>query len=172
MKEGNAISQLKGQQAQPLRPECSHNNPMGGGPSKVTHIPRPSQHCPLGTGGHTVVHALQEQVCTSAHNTKPTNAPHTTCLINAALPESRLTHPHVHANTHVHTHVCTHKHMCTHTCKHTCAYICTPTGIHLTLYFHLASDLLLVCSRISSLSTSFCVLITSLLGTLRTLFVA
>lgn len=42
----------------------------------------------------------------------------------------------------------------------------------LTLYFHLASDLLLVCSRISSLSMSFCELIASLLGTLRTLFVA
>lgn len=53
---------------------------------------------------------------------------------------------------------CTHQHTCTH--------------IHLTLYFHLASDLLLVCSRISSRSTSFCVLTTSLLGTLRTFFVA
>lgn len=40
----------------------------------------------------------------------------------------------------------------------------------LTLYFHLASDLLFVCSRISSLSTSFCVWTVSLLGTLRTLF--
>lgn len=46
------------------------------------------------------------------------------------------------------------------------------TGPHptLTLYFHLASDLLFVCSRISSLSTSFCVWTVSLLGTLRTLF--
>lgn len=46
------------------------------------------------------------------------------------------------------------------------------TGLHptLTLYFHLASDLLFVCSRISSLSTSFCVWTVSLLGTLRTLF--
>ena len=43
----------------------------------------------------------------------------------------------------------------------------TPT---LTLYFHLASDLLFVCSRISSLSMSFCVWTVSLLGTLRTLF--
>lgn len=40
----------------------------------------------------------------------------------------------------------------------------------LTLYFHLASDLLFVCSRIPSLSTSFCVWTVSLLGTLRTLF--
>lgn len=69
--------------------------------------------------------------------------PHTPpSFSNIALPEGRLTHQH--------------------TCTHT----------HLTLYFHLASDLLLVCSRISNRSTSFCVLITSLLGTLRTFFVA
>lgn len=69
--------------------------------------------------------------------------PHTPpSFTNIALPEGTLTHQH--------------------TCTHT----------HLTLYFHLASDLLLVCSRISNRSTSFCVLITSLLGTLRTFFVA
>lgn len=53
----------------------------------------------------------------------------------------------------------------THACMHRLTLLLT-----LTLYFHLASDLLLVCSRISNLSTSFCVWTASLLGTLKTLF--
>ena len=97
-------------------------------------------------GGH-----VHSQTLKDLHSTHP-DTPYTrhqahTCLTHhllslTALPEGRLTH----------------QHSCTHT--------------HLTLYFHLASDLLLVCSRISNRSTSFCVLITSLLGTLRTFFVA
>lgn len=42
----------------------------------------------------------------------------------------------------------------------------------ITLYFHLASVLLLFCSRTSNFSTSFCLLADSLLGTLKTFFAA
>lgn len=130
---------------------------MGGGLSEATYVPKPSQHYLLGTGKHTPAHTLQ--ACTYTHTNVHLCSQyqaHTypAALTNATLPESRHIHLYTHANTQVHTHM------------H------TPTHIHLTLYFHLASDLLLVCSRISSFSTSFCVLITSLLGTLRTFFVA
>lgn len=103
-----------------LRPECSHNNPMGSGPSKVTHIPGPHSTTHW-QQVDTVVHALQEQVCSSAHKTKPTNVPHNhLSLINVVLPESRLTNPHVHANTQVHTQTCmsTYLHIQTHVCAH------------------------------------------------------
>lgn len=82
------------------------------------------------------------------------------------------------------THGHTHAHLCSHHQAHTPDTLPSlrtqpslrqahqPTHTHLTLYFHLASDLLLVCSRISILSTSLCVLTTSVLGTLRTLFAA
>lgn len=155
-KEGNAVYQLRGQHAQSLRPVTTPWEVASLKPHVCLNLHSTTYWEQINTHLHTPckhVHT-HTQMCTSAHNTKPIHT-HTLPLSqNATLPESGYIHLHTHANTKVHTHM------------H------TPIHIHLTLYFHLASDLLLVCSRISSFSTSFCVLITSLLGTLRTFFVA